>query len=814
MKYDIQEIARIVRGQLSARSAETAVEHLLTDSRNLSYARTSLFFALKTRTGDGHKYIPGLYENGVRNFVVFEMDEAWKDYEANFVLVEDPLTALQTLAASHRRKFKAPVIGITGSNGKTIVKEWLYQLLEERFIITRSPKSYNSQIGVPLSVWQMDERTELGLFEAGISRKGEMSRLEHIIRPRIGLFTNLGTAHQEGFNSMQEKLEEKAQLFQGCKVVVFRRKYDLQPILQRINPKAQRFTWELNDPQADLNITALLPENGGTRIRYRFEGKDKENWIPFQDEAAVEDALHCLAVTQLLDIDEDMARLEPIAMRLEVKQGKNNCLLINDAYNSDIHSLEIALDFLNQQARNRSRSKTLVLSDIAQTGMPDAQLYTHIASLLEEKKVDRLIGIGPHIRKFWTQFPFQSRFYETTELFLQSDTQFENEIILIKGARPFAFERIVDRWELKRHRTVMEINLTALTDNYKYLKSFLRPETKTMAMIKANAYGCGAIETAQVLAHHHCDYFGVAVADEGVELRKAGIMTPIIVMDPEPGSFALLTEYRLEPEIYSASLLEAFAAFADRQGERDFPIHIKLDTGMHRLGFDPDQMDELARMLKQLPSVKVESVFSHLATADDPSDDAYTKRQLDCFDRATRQLREATGHAFIRHILNTAGVQRFPKYQYEMVRLGVGLYGVGLTDDSPIRPVATLKSVVLQVKHLPATETVGSNRRGVLHRDSVTAAIPIGYADGLRRAFGRGNGYVLIHGRKAPFVGNICMDICMVDVTDIPEVKEGDTAVLFGSEPTIGQLAAELDTIPYEILTSVSLRVKRVYYQE
>ncbi|MBO4370169.1 MAG: bifunctional UDP-N-acetylmuramoyl-tripeptide:D-alanyl-D-alanine ligase/alanine racemase [Paludibacteraceae bacterium] len=814
MIYNIAEIARITRGELSQKSDTCEIGHLLTDSRNLTYPEESLFFALKTKTNDGHKYIPELYECGVRNFVVFEKDSSWENYEANFVVVDDTLEALQRLVASHRRKFKAPVIGITGSNGKTVVKEWLYQLLQDRFIITRSPKSFNSQIGVPLSVWQMNERTELGIFEAGISQPGEMQLLEKIIRPRIGIFTNLGEAHNEGFVDNEEKLAEKLLLFQDCKVLVYAKKYAIEAAFRKINKTAQLFSWAFNDATANVNITSVDKSFGRTTVRYIFEGKEETCQMPFTDDASLENALHCLALCLLIDVREDFLKLEPVAMRLEVKQGKNGCQIINDSYNSDMGSLVIALDFLNAQAEHTGLRKTLILSDIAQTGFADAELYTHLASLMQQKNVGRFIGIGEHIRKFWHQFPFESRFFATTADFLASDIKFENEVILVKGARSFAFEDIVSGLELKRHETVLEVNLNAITHNFKTLKSFLKPETKTVAMIKANAYGCGAVEVAQLLQHHHCDYFGVAVADEGAELRKAGIRTPIIVMDPEPSSFDVLTAYHLEPEIYNFRMLRLFSDFADRQGERDYPIHLKIDTGMHRLGFMPDECPAVVKELEHTPSVRVESVFSHLATADCTDMDEFTKQQIANFSFATDYLRQNLGYPFLRHILNTAGVQRFPEYQYEMVRLGIGLYGIGIDEKSDIRPIATLRSVVLQIKDVAEGEAVGYSRKGLLHRPSRIAAIPIGYADGLHRAFGNGNSYVLIRGKKAPFIGNICMDICMVDVTDIPEACEGDSVEIFGAKHTINDLADVMGTIPYEILTGVSNRVKRVYYQE
>lgn len=816
MSYTIQQINNIIVGKSTSRitNADAVISNLLTDSRNLAYAEGTLFFALRTATGDGHHFIGDLYQQGVRNFIVDESFSNQKEFsEANFIVVNNPLNALQQLAAYHRAQFSFPIIGITGSNGKTIVKEWLYQLLQNQYQIVRSPKSYNSQIGIPLSLWGLHAQAGIGLFEAGISRTGEMERAEQMIRPTIGVFTNLGTAHQEGFASAEEKLHEKLLLFKHSHCLVYCKNYPLEAEMRTINPNIQFFSWGYNDESASLNILSTQKEPLGTRINYVYQQKRDTCFLPFSDAASIENGIHCLSCCLYLGVAPAIDKLVGVGMRLEVKQGKNNCLIIDDAYNSDINSIAIALDFMQANAEHKFSKRTLILSDIMQSGLRKDDLYNRIASLCKAKQVQRVIGIGPDISSYWNLFPFDSQFFKSTAEFLEAGIRFESEIVLIKGARCFHLEKIVSVLEQKRHQTVMEINLNALVHNFKTLKSLLKPETKTMAMIKANAYGCGAIEVAQTLAHHHCDYFGVAVADEGVELRAAGVVTDIIVMDPEPNSFALLTEHHLQPEIYSFDLLRQFIDFTRRQGITGHPIHIKVDTGMHRLGFLPEEMPALVRMLKKSPSVKVGSVFSHLVASEDEGQDAFTLLQMERFKQASDYLHRELGYTILRHILNTSGIERLADYQYDMVRMGIGLYGVGI-NHVDIQNIATLKTVILQIKKIAKEETVGYNRRGLLMRDTVVATIPIGYADGLNRGFGRGNGYALVHGWKAPFLGNICMDVCMIDITDIPNVQVGDTVTIFNDELTISDLASRINTIPYEILTGISNRVKRIYYQE
>ena len=819
MYYSIKKIASAIDADAKLHQ-DSDIQYLLTDSRTVYYPKESLFFALETSTNNGHKYINDLYKQGVRNFVIRTFSEEWNAPDANFLVVKDTLTALQTLAKKHRENFQIPIVAITGSNGKTIVKEWLNQLLQEDSVITRSPKSYNSQIGVPLSIWQLNKSSQIGIFEAGISQTSEMSKLAPIIQPEIGIFTNLGEAHQENFNSLEEKLQEKLLLFKNSKVLIYKKDVNVERIMQKNNRAVQLFAWSEKE-DANVKICNIKKQEKNSIVDYQYEGKKYNYSLPFVDDASIENSINCLTFCLFFGLKPEVInarinKLEPVGMRLEVKKGINDCSLINDTYNSVINSLNIALDLLVYSSGNKQDKRTLILSDIIQSGEKDENLYKRVADSVRQKNISKIIGIGETISQFSNLFSCEKHFFKDTESFLASDLMdsFFNEAILLKGARQFYFERISSRLEQKRHETVMEINLNALVHNFNFLRSKLKPETKTMCMIKANAYGCGAIDVAKTLQYHRCDYFGVAVADEGAELRKAGIYTPIIVMNPEPSCFSVLFENKLEPEIYSFNLLREFSKKANEEGVVNYPIHIKIDTGMHRLGFNPEDMEQLVKELKNNHSVQVQSVFSHLVGSDETRFNDFTEQQIKIFSECSSFLQEHTEHYIIRHILNSAGVQRFAENQFDMVRLGIALYGVGSEKQTEIEHLATLKTIILQIKDIKATDTVGYSRNGKLTRDSRIAAIPIGYADGLRRSFGNGNGYVLVNGQRASFVGNICMDISMIDITEIDDVKEGDPVIIFGNDLTIETLAEKVNTIPYEILTGVSQRVKRVYFQE
>ena len=822
MKYSILKIASIL-GIKNQNIAEGEISLLLTDSRKLSSPQETLFFAIETKQNDAHKFISDLYGSGVRNFVVTKLFPEWKSFtDVNFLKVTNTLHALQKLAAYHRKQFSIPVIGITGSNGKTIVKEWLYQLLEEDYNITRSPRSYNSQTGVPLSVWEMTENTTLAIFEAGISQPDEMKYLEPVIRPTIGVFTKLGEAHQENFSSQQQKCMEKMELFVNSNVFIYEEDNKI------INQSADRmvlsqksFCWSRKDPDAPLYIRKTEKNGKKTTIHYSFLNFEYSVSIPFTDEASIENAISCLAVMLYLNvkpgtISERMMKLEPVAMRLDVRQGKNNCTIINDTYNSDINSIKIALDFQQQRKVEQSLKKTLIISDILQTGLLPKSLYKHVAELVQQSGIEKLIGIGHDICENSEVFTVREKhFFRSTEDFIRSNTwkEFENELILLKGARRYHFEQINELLEQRIHETVLEVDLDALVHNFNFYKSRISPQTKLICMVKANGYGAGAVEIAKTLQYHRCAYFAVAVAEEGIELRKEGISTPIIVLNPEVNGFEELFSKDLEPEVYNFRILDAFIREAERRGITNYPIHLKIDTGMHRLGFLPAQIPELLERLKSQKGLKVKSVFSHLAASESWMFDSFTQEQIDIIDVAHREIGEKLGYPVWKHILNSAGIERFINAQWDMVRLGIGLYGVSASGLNGLKNVSTLKTTILQIQEIPNHETVGYGRKEALNRDAKIATIRIGYADGLDRKSGNRKGKVWINGKYAPIVGNVCMDLCMIDITGI-DAKEGDPVIVFGENLPVLEVAESIDTIPYEILTSISPRVKRIYVKE
>jgi alanine racemase len=824
MNYSVKEISDLI-GAGYHTIHEGIIAHLLTDSRTLSFPETSLFFAIRTKTNDGHKYIPDLYRLGVRSFVVTDEYPVFcRMPDANFLFVKNALSALQKLVAFHRKRFSIPVIGITGSNGKTVVKELLYQLMCTDFNIVRSPRSYNSQIGVPLSVWEMNERHTLGIFEAGISLSDEMDKLRPLIAPTIGLITNIGEAHQENFRSTKEKCMEKLSLFKDSEVILYNADDKLiESALESLCLSYKALGWSRKDTDAALFVNVIKKGETSTTIRCTTFGMVREYIIPFTDDAFIEDVLHCMAVmfylnpANIVHKDAAFASLEPVAMRLEVKDGINGCPLINDTYNSDINSLQVALDFQQSRRAGKQLKNTIILSDLLQTGMRLPSLYAKIAELLHRKKMDRLIGIGPDICENRHLFQgMETDFYLSTSDFIRSfkPDLFREEIILVKGSRSFHFEWITELLEKKMHETILEVNLDAVIHNYNYYRSRLDPQTKIVCMVKAFGYGVGSFELARTLQDHRCDYLAVAVADEGEDLRKEGISMPIMVMNPELNSFHLLFDYMLEPEIYSFRLLDTFIKEASRRGITSFPVHIKIDTGMHRLGFEPEDMPEVCRKINAQEGLVVRSVFSHLAGSDLPEHDDFTNRQIKIYTEAASSLEEGLGYRVLKHILNSAGMERFPEYQKDMVRLGISLYGVSASGKAEgLQSVCSLKTVILQIRKVPAGDSIGYGRKTYLRRDSKIAVLPIGYADGLNRLLSNGAGEVLVGGQRCPIVGNICMDACMIDVTDT-EVKEGDPVILFNDELTVTELARKTGTIPYEILTSISPRVKRVYFRE
>ena len=819
MTYTIEKVATLI-GARRYGEHETTIGWLLTDSRSLCFPEQTLFFALRSKRNDGHKYIDELYRRGVRSFVV-EHEPA--DYQtvypdANFLKVPSPLAALQRLAERHRDEFDIPVVGITGSNGKTWVKEWLYQILMPTMKVTRSPKSYNSQIGVPLSVWLLNEQTQVALFEAGISEPGEMLALHDIIQPTIGVLTSLGSAHQENFRNMDEKCMEKLQLFRDTEVIIYPSDDDtVSRCVRRSQYQGERIGWSRYSEKAPMYV-----KTEGRKVSYIYKGVEGSYEIPFIDEASVENSITCAIVALYLgmspeDLAERMAKLEPIAMRLEVKDGQRGLTLINDSYNSDVNSLDIALDFMNRRPEQEGKCKTLILSDIYQTGETPAELYREVSDLLRKRGIDRFVGIGPEIMAQAALFTVgQKWFFANVDDFLQSSVfhNMHDEIVLLKGARPFGFERISELLEQKVHETILEVDLNAVVENLNHYRSFMKPETKIVCMIKADAYGAGAVEIAKTLQDHRVDYLAVAVADEGVTLRKAGITQNIIVMNPEMSSFKTLFDYDLEPEVYSFRLMDALIQAARKEGITGWPVHLKLDTGMHRLGFDPrHDIDQLIDRLKHQTAIIPRSVFSHFVGSDNDDFDNFSAHQFELFDEGSKKIQAAFSHKILRHMDNSAGIEHFPERQMDMCRLGIGLYGVDPRTNGILSTVSTLKTTILQLRNVPKEETVGYSRKGKLERDSVIAAIPIGYADGLNRKLGNRHCYCLVNGQKAEYVGNICMDVAMIDVTDIP-CQEGDSVEIFGKNLPVTVLSDVLETIPYEVLTSVSNRVKRVYYQD
>lgn len=825
MTYTIERVATLIGAQRLGR-AEARISFVLTDSRSLCFPEETLFFALRSNRNDGHQYISELYRRGVRCFVVEEVPtQATNQFgDANFLVVSSTLQALQCLAQRHREAFNIPVVGITVSNGKTMVKEWLYQLLSPQMVITRSPRSYNSQIGVPLSVWLLNSHSQLGVFEAGISQKGEMQALHNIIRPTIAVLTNIGSAHEENFSSAEEKCREKLRLFKGAQVMVYNADDEMVTrLLNETEHKGERLAWSVKNHDAAMRITKIDKQPTHTTIHYIYKGGEPNCFsLPFIDDASVCNSIICATVGLHLGLDAStlnlrMSKLEPVAMRLEVKEGLNGCTLINDSYNSDINSLNIALDFMNRRPDHNGQKRTLVLSDILQSGLPDKELYQEVSNLAEQRGVQKFIGIGPKIcaNKACIALP-ERYFFNSVADFIRSDVfkTLHNEVVLLKGARSFGFDQLTEQMVKKVHETTLEVNLNAMVNNLNYYRSLMHPNTKLVCMIKADGYGAGAVEIAKTLQDHRADYLAVAVADEGATLRRNGITSNIMVMNPEMTAFKTIFDYDLEPEVYSFRLLEALIKAAEKEGITGFPVHIKLDTGMHRLGFDPDKdMPHLIERLHNQNALIPKSVFSHFAGADADEFDAFSQSQFERFDAGSKMLQAAFEHHILRHIDNSAGIEHFPQRQLDMCRLGLGLYGINPRNNAIINNVSTLRTTILQMREVKAGDTVGYSRRGTIEHNSVIAAIPIGYADGLNRKLGNRNGYCLVNNQPAQYVGNICMDVAMIDVTGI-DCHEGDSVEIFGDNLPVTELSNVLQTIPYEVLTGISNRVNRVYFQD
>lgn len=813
--YDFQDIINITKGKKLVVSKRRNIQYFLTDSRKVVTKEEAVFIALKGTNHNGHHFISDLYQKGIRQFVVEESEfpESCKK-GSNVLLVPDTITALQQIAAAYRSIFNFEVIGITGSNAKTIVKEWLTVILLGRFKVIRSPKSYNSQLGVPLSVLQFEPYHNLGIIEAGISRPGEMGKIQQVIQPTLGIFTNIGPAHDEGFKSREEKAIEKWKLFSESETVIYCGDHQ---IIHETRPREKEkkfFRWG-SAPFCELQVKA---ESSGVVAIY--SGDEKYVFkLPFQDKASRENMMHCIAMALYLglpvsEIQDALHQLTHVNMRMELKQGMSGCTILDDSYSNDLMGLELALDFMLQQQKPKH---TVILSDVLESGQSRRELYKSLNNLLKRKDVHRLIGIGLEISASKNLFSIAKKdFFIDVESFLQARTagSFNEEIILVKGARIFSFERIVQNLQQKSHGTVLEINLDALHHNLDFYKSSLQPGVRTMVMVKAFAYGSNSWEVASLLQFHRVDYLAVAYVDEGVDLRKRNISMPVMVMNVGPESFEKLVEFDLEPEVFSLKQILELSRYISRNNKQ-IKVHVKLDTGMHRLGFDSGDLGMLSEILSKNPALSVTSVYTHLAGADEAGFDAYSHRQIKLFREMCAVLKPVMPGDVIRHVLNSAGIVRFPEYQFDMVRLGIGLYGYEASQlrQDDLRVVSTLKTYISQIKMLKKGDTVGYGRKGRLMCDSKIATIAIGYADGFSRAFSNGRAIVRVNGKPAPVIGNICMDMTMIDITGI-NAHEGDEVVVFGEKPGIQELAEKIGTIPYEILTSVSDRVKRVFYRE
>jgi len=820
MNFNSADLAAITNGTLTG-PPDLVVSELVTDSRQVSFAENAAFFAIRGANHDGHQFIDTLYHKGVKVFIVEKLPEEISLYpDGAFILTGNAIEALQLLAAAKRKAFKSTIIAITGSTGKTIVKEWLADVLGRSYPVLRSPKSYNSQVGVPLSVWKLEEKYKFGIFEAGISMPGEMEKLQRVINPDIGIITNIGDAHNENFPDNTVKTGEKLKLFVNSSMIIY---CSDQPIVASLILKDNNLgsknlvDWSFQNNKAKVFVKKKLMDKGSTTLQITFNNVTGDFVIPFSDRASVENAVTVAAVCLASGMDvkmirEGLSQLVSVAMRMEMKSGINNCNLIEDYYNSDPGSLGMALEFLRSQS---NRKTTLILSDFVQIGREEKELYGEVADLVRKTGIDKFIGIGQALMRNSSMFDDEARFYYSTDDFIHkfNGQEFSNEIILLKGARVFELEKIGKLLEQQVHITVLEINLDAISHNLNEFRQHLNPETRIMAMVKAFAYGAGSSEIAALLEYHRVSYLGVAFSDEGAELRKAGVTMPVMVMNPDLSSSDVIIQHNLEPEIYSFPSLERFAETASKHGLYNYPIHLKIDTGMHRLGFMPEEIDDLISRIKDLSCVRIVSVFSHLAASEEPAFDSFTHHQVELFSFISGKIREAVGYSFLRHILNTSGILRFPQYQFDMVRPGIGIYGAGIFEGISLRTVSRFKTRISQVKKIPAGDPVGYGCADISDDVRIIAILPVGYADGLDRKMGNRKGSLFIKGRKVPLIGNICMDMCMVDVTGL-NAMEGDEAEIFGQNISINELALQCETIPYEILTSIPGRVKRVFFRE
>lgn len=817
----------------------------LFDSRKMLLSPEKyIFFALAMPTRDGHQFIAELYARGLRRFVIAlsrcaELSQNFP--QALFLAAENPLQTLQQWAATHRQKFTPKaVIGITGSNGKTIVKEWLYQLIEPLAPLVKSPQSYNSQIGVPVSVLALAQNHQYAIFEAGISKVGEMEKLAQIIAPNVGLFTNIGAAHSENFSSKAEKAREKAKLFALCPIIFYNGNNPiLAESLRQTCPNSQCVAIKINsdklgnqleiENQINVNIIANNPntetQSTKTTININWQKVNETFILPFNDVASVENAVQAIILALYLgapaaDLNSKLAALRNVAMRLEQKQGANNCQIIDDTYTNDLQAMFVALDFMRRQARYSRR--TLIFSAYPYASEDDFLLFLQS---LQQAGVQRLICVGDSSNFSSTFFNFSHSLAKDNhiQLIQSTDTNailaaiqsreltFERETILVKGSRAAQFERVVLALQQQKHDTELLVNLSAIGQNFQFYRRLLRPNTKTMAMVKAFAYGSGSSEVAQLLAAQGVDYLGVAYPNEGIALRQDGIRQPILVMNVSPEAYTLMLDYDLEPVIYSWKTLRDFNLFLSAKKQRA-RIHLEVDTGMRRLGFDTKaDADALFEFLAAAPYLEVASIFSHLATAEAEQHDDFTRQQIGKFSDFTAAYSLRLGEQPLRHLLNSAGVARWrAEAEFDMVRLGICLHGIGAKN---LMPVAAWQTVISQIRELAPSQTVGYGRAGKSEISTRIATIAIGYADGFRRAAGNGRAKVWINGHLCPTIGNVCMDMAFIDLGDTP-AQEGDRVVIFGAQNPIEHLAAALDTIPYELLTNVGMRVPRIFYEE
>lgn len=816
-KWSLNNLADVVEGKFFGKESNF-FSRIITDSRNVSRSNDLLFIAVKGTNHNGHSFIKDLYAVGVRSFIVSDNIDFKKYPEASFLLVENSIKALQKLAGYKRSLYKNTVIAITGSNGKTIVKEWMYHILSPYYKITRSPKSYNSQIGVPLSLWLIDDDSDFAFIEAGISLPGEMKALESVIKPDIAIVTNIGQAHLANFNSAEQLTIEKANLLKNAKTAIVDKEnqmlFDIVAKFSKI--KVLSFSAKTD---SDVFVKEILNLGDYTAISIVYQNKTHNIVIPFTDSGSIQNAVSCFCLIAALDLDrKDMFAnrfdtLPGVKMRLETIDGVHNSIIINDSYNSDINSLVIALDYLNQ--KKAGKETMLIMSDILQSSENEEGLCLNISKILKDKKINSFIGIGQILKRNKDVFPSGSRFYSDTEEFLEKSAlhTFYDKAVLLKGARDFKFEKITNRLQYKNHLSVVETDFNLMRQNLNCFKSCIDSNTKMMVMVKAFSYGSGYREVAGFLQHNRIDYLAVAFTDEGVELRDYGIETPIMVMNPNIRSLQSMIEYRLEPEVYSLSLLKELVRELNASNIEYFPVHIKLDTGMHRLGLNANDLKEMCSLIKKCGKIKIVSVFTHLSGSDSETFDSFTHKQAAEFNQMYSSICEIIGYNPDRHILNSSGILRFPEYKFEMVRLGIGLYGLMPDQFKGLITVSVFKSEISQIHFVNKDETVSYNRSGKLERDSVIATVPVGYADGFDRRLGNGNWYFIINGKKARVIGDVCMDMCMADITGI-EANEGDEVVIFGPANPVLKMASVLKTIPYEIITGISQRVKRIYFEE